>query len=81
MCAQGILTTLERLGKPQTAAISRRHGAGDNLFGVLATEIATAPAADPGRPTRIDQAKSPRPPVEESCGTNGWMMVNQPVDV
>ncbi len=40
MNAQIIFATLERLGKPQTAAIYRRHGAGDNVFGVLTSEIA-----------------------------------------
>lgn len=39
MDAQEILSTLEELGKPQTAAIYKRHGAGDNVFGVLTTEI------------------------------------------
>jgi DNA alkylation repair enzyme len=34
-----VLTTLKRLGKPQTAAIYRRHGSGDNVFGVLTSEI------------------------------------------
>lgn len=40
MNAQGILATLKKLGKPQTAAIYKRHGAGDNVFGVLTSEIA-----------------------------------------
>lgn len=40
MNAQEILTTLEKLGKPQTAAIYKRHGAGDNVFGTLTSEIA-----------------------------------------
>ena len=40
MNAQDILATLKGLGKPQTAAIYQRHGAGDNVFGVLASEIA-----------------------------------------
>lgn len=34
-----ILTTLEKLGKPQTAAIYRRHGSGERVFGVLTSEI------------------------------------------
>ncbi len=34
-----VLTTLEKLGKPQTAAIYRRHGSGDHVFGVLTSEI------------------------------------------
>lgn len=34
-----ILTTLKKLGKPPTAAIYKRHGAGDNVFGVLTSEI------------------------------------------
>jgi 3-methyladenine DNA glycosylase AlkD len=40
MTAQDILETLKKLGKPQTAAIYKRHGAGDNVFGVLTPEIA-----------------------------------------
>jgi len=40
MKAQEILTTLKKLGKPQTAAIYMRHGSGDNVFGVLTSEIA-----------------------------------------
>ena len=40
MNAQGILATLKRLGKPQTAAIYKRYGSGDNVFGVLTSEIA-----------------------------------------
>jgi len=40
MNAQDILTTLKKLGKPQTAAIYKRHGSGDNVFGVLTSEIA-----------------------------------------
>jgi 3-methyladenine DNA glycosylase AlkD len=40
MNAQEILATLRKLGKPQTAAIYRRHGSGDNVFGVLTSEIA-----------------------------------------
>ena len=40
MTAQDILGTLKKLGKPQTAAIYKRHGAGDNVFGVLSSEIA-----------------------------------------
>ena len=40
MNAQEILTTLKKLGKPQTAAIYKRHGSGDNVFGVLTSEIA-----------------------------------------
>ena len=39
MNAQEILTTLHKLGKPQTAAIYKRHGAGDNVCGVLTSEI------------------------------------------
>ena len=35
-----ILATLEKSGKPQTAAIYKRHGAGDNVFGTLTSEIA-----------------------------------------
>jgi 3-methyladenine DNA glycosylase AlkD len=40
MDAPGILMTLEKLGKPQTAKIYKRHGAGENVFGVLTSEIA-----------------------------------------
>lgn len=40
MNAREILAALEALGKPQTAAIYRRHGSGDNVFGVLTSEIA-----------------------------------------
>ncbi len=40
MNAREVLSTIEKLGKPQTAAIYRRHGAGDNVFGVLTSEIA-----------------------------------------
>ena len=35
-----ILATLKKLGKPQTAAIYKRHGSGDYVFGVLTSEIA-----------------------------------------
>ena len=40
MTADVILTTLEKLGKPQTAAIYKRHGAGADVFGVLTSDIA-----------------------------------------
>lgn len=40
MNAEEILATLKRLGKPQTAAIYKRHGSGDDVFGVLTSEIA-----------------------------------------
>ncbi|MFM9963543.1 MAG: DNA alkylation repair protein [Planctomycetaceae bacterium] len=40
MNAQEILATLKKLGKPQTAAIYQRHGSGDNVFGVLTSELA-----------------------------------------
>lgn len=33
MNAVEILATLKKLGKPQAAAIYKRHGAGDNVFG------------------------------------------------
>ena len=39
MNAQEILATLNKLGKPQTAAIYKRHGAGDNVCGVLTSEL------------------------------------------
>ena len=35
-----VLATLKKLGKPQTAAIYRRHGSGEQVFGVLTSEIA-----------------------------------------
>ncbi len=35
-----ILATLKKLGKPQTATIYKRHGSGENVFGVLTSEIA-----------------------------------------
>ncbi len=40
MNAEKILEILKTLGKPGTAAIYRRHGAGDNVHGVLTSEIA-----------------------------------------
>jgi 3-methyladenine DNA glycosylase AlkD len=40
MTAQEILATFKQLGKPQTAAIYRRHLSGDNVCGVLTSEIA-----------------------------------------
>ena len=40
MTTQDILRTFEKLGKPQTAAIYKRHGAGDNVFGVLTSDLA-----------------------------------------
>jgi 3-methyladenine DNA glycosylase AlkD len=40
MNTREILATLKKLGKPQTAAIYKRHGSGDNVFGVLTSEIA-----------------------------------------
>ena len=40
MITKEVLATLKKLGKPQTAAIYRRHGAGDNVFGTLTSEIA-----------------------------------------
>lgn len=39
MTAKEILAALRKSGKPQTAAIYKRHGSGDNVFGVLTTEI------------------------------------------
>ena len=40
MTTQDIPATLEKLGKAQTAAIYKRHGSGDNVFGVLTSELA-----------------------------------------
>jgi len=39
MSVQEVLGTFKKLGKPQTAAIYKRHGAGDNVFGTLTSEI------------------------------------------
>lgn len=39
MNAGDVLATLRKLGKPQTAAIYKRYGLGDNVFGVLTSEI------------------------------------------
>ncbi len=40
MKTQEIVESLKKLGKPQTAAMYKRHGAGDNVFGTLTSEIA-----------------------------------------
>jgi 3-methyladenine DNA glycosylase AlkD len=40
MNAAEILATLKRSGNPQTAAIYKRYGTGDNVFGTLTSEIA-----------------------------------------
>lgn len=40
MNTQVILATLKKLGKPQTVAIYKRHGSGDNVFGTLTSDIA-----------------------------------------
>lgn len=40
MNVQEILATLKKLGKPQTAAIYKRYESGDNVCGVLTSEIA-----------------------------------------
>src|SRR5436190_5951732 len=39
MTTREVLSALEKAGKPQTAAIYKRHGAGDNVFGTLTSEI------------------------------------------
>jgi 3-methyladenine DNA glycosylase AlkD len=39
MTAKEILATLKKSGKPQTAAIYKRHGSGSNVFGTLTSEI------------------------------------------
>jgi len=39
MTAKDVLASLRALGKPSTAAIYKRHGAGDNVFGTLTSEI------------------------------------------
>ncbi len=40
MKVEEILATLKKLGKPQTAAIYRRHGSGEQVFGVLTSDLA-----------------------------------------
>jgi 3-methyladenine DNA glycosylase AlkD len=40
MHTKEILSTLKKLGKPQTAAIYQRHGAGKDVYGTLTSEIA-----------------------------------------
>lgn len=40
MNTKEILAHLKKLGKPQTVTIYKRHGSGDNVFGVLTSEIA-----------------------------------------
>ena len=40
MNAVEILASLKKFGKPQTAAIYKRHGSGDSVFGALTSEIA-----------------------------------------
>jgi 3-methyladenine DNA glycosylase AlkD len=39
MNVEDILAAFKTLGKPQTAAIYKRHGSGDNVYGVLTSEI------------------------------------------
>ena len=39
MTAKDVLAALKKAGKPSTAAIYKRHGAGDNVFGTLTSEI------------------------------------------
>ena len=39
MNAQEALATLKKAGKPQTAAIYKHYGTGDNVFGTLTSEI------------------------------------------
>jgi 3-methyladenine DNA glycosylase AlkD len=39
MNAKQILATLEKLGKPATVVIYKRHGSGDNVYGVLTSEL------------------------------------------
>jgi 3-methyladenine DNA glycosylase AlkD len=39
MNAHDVLAMLKKLGNPRTAAIYKRHGAGENVFGVLTAEI------------------------------------------
>lgn len=40
MTAREILATLKKAGKPQTRAIYKRYGTGDNVFGALTSELA-----------------------------------------
>jgi 3-methyladenine DNA glycosylase AlkD len=40
MNTKEVLATLKKLGKPQTAAIYKRYGSGDDVFGALTSEIA-----------------------------------------
>lgn len=40
MNARDVLGMLEKLASPRTAAIYKRHGAGENVFGVLTSELA-----------------------------------------
>jgi len=40
MNADDVLARFSKLGKPQTATIYKRYGTGDNVFGVLTSEIA-----------------------------------------
>jgi 3-methyladenine DNA glycosylase AlkD len=39
MTVDQVMARLKKLGKPQTAAIYKRHGSGDNVFGVLTSEL------------------------------------------
>lgn len=39
MNVREVLTTLKKAGKPQTVAIYKRHGSGDNVYGTLTSEI------------------------------------------
>ena len=39
MTSAEVLATLKKAGKPQTAAIYKRHGTGENVFGTLTSEI------------------------------------------
>jgi 3-methyladenine DNA glycosylase AlkD len=39
LTAKDVLGVLRKAGKPATAAIYKRHGAGDNVFGALTSEI------------------------------------------
>jgi len=39
MTTPEILSVLKKAGKPQTAAIYKHYGTGDNVFGTLTSEI------------------------------------------
>jgi 3-methyladenine DNA glycosylase AlkD len=40
MKTREVVATLKRLGKPKTATVYKRHGSGDDVYGVLTSDIA-----------------------------------------